>query len=243
MPAPVQKNVPPERLALNLARVRAELSAAAVQANRVPGTVRLVAVTKYVGAAEVGELLRLGVTEFGENRIQPAHLKIAALAGAVQQASAHWRMIGHLQTNKVRDALKDFSALDAVDSVRLLEAIAGEARKLGRGKIPCLAEVNVSGEAQKYGLKPDELEAFLRRAGELPEIDLQGLMCMAPYNDDAEKYSRPVFKGLRELFEHANAARWYSHPLTELSMGMSGDFHVAIAEGATLVRIGSALFE
>jgi len=243
MAAPPQKTVPPERLAENLARVRAALLEATAEARRDPRTVRLVAVTKYVGAAEVRELLKLGVTEFGENRIQPAHAKIVELAAEMKAANARWRMIGHLQTNKARNALEDFAALDAIDSLYLLEALAKEARKLNLKRVPCLAEINVSGEAQKYGLKPEELEAFLRRASGIPELALEGLMCMAPYNDDAENVSRPVFKALRELFERANAGRWYAQPLTELSMGMSSDFKVAIAEGATLVRIGSALFE
>jgi pyridoxal phosphate enzyme (YggS family) len=233
--------VPPERLAANLQRVRGQLAAAARRAGREPERVTLVAVTKYVGPEEVRELVRLGVTELGENRIQPALSKIAALRA--QLPGARWRMIGHLQTNKVRAALRDFGALDSVDSLHLLECLAREARGLGRIAVPCLAEINVGGEEQKYGLAPGDLRDFLRRAGETPECDFRGLMCMAPYAADQPAVSRPIFRKLRELRDEANANGWYRRPLVELSMGMTGDFECAIEEGATLVRIGSALYQ
>lgn len=236
---------PAERIAANLARMYERISEAARKSGRDPARVTLVAVTKSVGLDEIQALLRLGVKHLGENRVQAAKPKIELLAEATRAAGAAWHMLGHLQTNKARQALQLFQSLDAVDSIHLLEELAKEARKLGRSGVPCLAEVNVSGEAQKFGLAPSALDGFLARAADLPELDLRGLMAMAPYADTpahVERISRPVFRGLRELFERANAKGGYRQPLTELSMGMSGDFESAVEEGATTVRIGSALF-
>ena len=235
--------VPVARLAENLRRVSERLDAAAKRSGREPGSVRLVAVTKYVGVDEIRALLKLGVKELGENRIQLARPKIAELAEDVAAAGARWRMIGHLQTNKAKPALQDFAAIDAVDSIRLLESLAKEAGKRGRAQVPCLAEVNISGEKQKHGLRPDELRPFLERASALPQIDIQGLMTMAPFSDEPEVTSRPVFEGLRKLAEDTNARSVYPRPLRELSMGMTQDYEMAIEEGATLVRVGSALYE
>jgi pyridoxal phosphate enzyme (YggS family) len=234
--------VAPERLVANLAAVRETIARAAAQAGRASADVALVAVTKYVGVAEIRELLRLGVKDLGESRIQPARPKIAALKDEVAAVGARWRLIGHLQTNKARTALQDFAALDAVDSVHLLEALAQEARKLGLAGVPCLAEINVSGEEQKYGLRPAELPEFLARAAALPECRVTGLMAMAPFSEQPEATSRPVFRALRELRDEANARAWYPAPLKELSMGMTQDYAVAVEEGATLVRVGTALF-
>ena len=242
MPSEVPLPVPPERLAANLARVREQIAQATAKAGRKPESVTLVAVTKYVGPDEVRALLKLGVKDLGENRIQPARPKIAALREELAAAGARWRLIGHLQTNKAKWALEDFATVDAVDSVHLLEALAKEARKLGRSCVPCLVEVNVSGEEQKYGLKAGELQAFLGRAAESPECEIAGLMAMAPLADDPEATSRPVFRALRELRDRANAQNWYPRPLTELSMGMTQDFAIAVEEGATLVRVGTALY-
>lgn len=236
----------PERLERNLARIRERLAEAAAKSSRDPAAVTLVAVTKSVGVAETRELLKLGVQEFGENRVQHAQPKIEALAGEFAAAGARWRMLGHLQTNKARQALALFQALDAVDSVRLLEELAKEACRRGLARVPCLAEVNVSGEAQKFGLRPPELPEFLARASEVAELEIRGLMAMAPYADAPEQVeglARPVFRGLRELGAQANEKAWYRQRLPELSMGMSHDFTIAVEEGATMVRIGTALWE
>jgi pyridoxal phosphate enzyme (YggS family) len=237
------EHVPVERLGENLRRVQERLAAAAQRANRSHDDVRLVAVTKYVGLDEVRALLKLGVKELGENRIQNARAKIASLAEEMAAAGARWRMIGHLQTNKAKQALQDFAAIDAVDSLRLLERLAKDAAKLGRTAVPCLVEVNVSGEEQKHGLRPEELQSFLRRAAQIPQLDIQGLMTMAPFSDEPEKTSRPVFRELCRLAEEANASGAYVRPLRELSMGMTQDYEIAVEEGATFVRVGSALYE
>ncbi len=245
MPADSASPVSAERIARNLARTRERIAAAAQTSGRDPGQITLVAVTKSVGIAETQTLLNLGLKHLGENRVQAAKPKIEALGQAVQSAGAQWHMLGHLQTNKARQALQLFHSLDALDSIHLLEELAKEARKLGRSGVPCLAEVNVSGEAQKFGLSPGTLEGFLSRAAQIPELDVRGLLTMAPYADtpsEVETISRPVFRGLRELFNQANAKGWYRQSLTELSMGMSGDFEIAVEEGATVVRIGTGLF-
>lgn len=233
------------RVAKNLASVRERIQAAARKVGRDPAGVLLVAVTKSVGLDEIRALLKLGVKDLAENRLQPAQPKIEALAQEVAAAGAQWHMIGHLQTNKAKQVLQKFERVDAVDSIKLLECLAAEAKKLGRSAVPCLVEVNVSGEAQKFGLPPAELEAFLTRAKALPEIELRGLMTMAPYGDtpeEIEAHSRPVFKNLAALLKRANEAGWYQRPLHELSMGMTNDFEIAIEEGATTVRVGTGLF-
>jgi hypothetical protein len=235
-------SIPVERLAANLRRVREQIAEAAAKSARAPDAVTLVAVTKYVGIDEVRELLRLGVKELGENRVQPAQPKIQALRAEVAGCGARWRLIGHLQTNKARAALQDFAALDALDSIHVLEAVAKEARKLGRAAVPCLAELNLSREPQKFGLKPGDLKEFLARAADLPECDVIGLMAMTPWADNPEPTSRPLFRALREALNEANAGNWYRSPLRELSMGMTQDFAIAVEEGATMVRIGTALY-
>ncbi|MBI3832533.1 MAG: YggS family pyridoxal phosphate-dependent enzyme [Planctomycetes bacterium] len=221
------------------------MAAAAKKAGRDPASITLVAVTKTVGLDEIRALVSLGVKDLAENRLQPAQPKIDAFAQEASAAGARWHMIGHLQTNKAKQVLQRFRCIDAVDSVHLLECLAKEAKKLGLPPVPCLAEVNVSGEAQKYGLKPAEVEVFVRRAKDLPEIELRGLMTMAPYADapaQVEGLSRPVFRGLRELLAQANAGGWYDRLLAELSMGMTNDFEIAVEEGATMVRLGTGLF-
>ncbi|MCZ7648945.1 MAG: YggS family pyridoxal phosphate-dependent enzyme [Planctomycetota bacterium] len=235
-------SIEPERIARNLAEVRARIGAAAARAGRDAAGVRLIAVTKYVGAAEVRALLAGGVRDLGENRIQDAREKLEALRGEVAAAGARWHFIGHLQTNKVKYALRDYAWLGAVDSSRLLREIAREARKRGLAEVPCLAEVNVSGEAQKHGLAPGELRGFLGEAAACAPCRVAGLMAMAPHGDDAERVARPVFARLRALLEEANAQGWAPAPLLELSMGMTQDYEAAVEEGATMVRVGSALF-
>jgi len=234
-----------ERIAANLAGIRTRIAAAAARAGRDPADITLVAVTKSVGLDEIRTLLKLGVRDLAENRLQPAQPKFEALAAEVTAAGARWHMIGHLQTNKAKQVLQHFEQVDAVDSVRLLECLAQEAKKLGRAPVPLLAEVNVSGEAQKYGLKSGEVQAFFQRAQALPEVELRGLMTMAPYGDtpeEVEARSRPVFKGLKAILNAANAGNWYGRPLTKLSMGMTNDFEIGVEEGATMVRVGTGLF-
>jgi len=233
------------RIADNLERVKSEIARAAQRAGRSEGDVKLVCVTKTVGPKEIEELYRLGERLMGESRIQQARDKIARLPSLPVQ----WRLIGHLQTNKVKQALELFQAIDSVDSVKLARELSRRAETLSE-PVPILLEVNVSGEESKYGLSLEgdsvedapELHESIAEIARLPRLILQGLMTMAPFVDDPEE-ARPVFRRLRMLQDEINRRQITRAPLTELSMGMTNDFQVAVEEGATCVRIGSALFE
>ena len=225
-----------DRLADNLQRVTAEIAAACSRAGRSPNEVTLVAVTKYTELVWIRRLLELGVRNLGESRPQQLLERAEQLPSDV-----HWHMIGHLQRNKVKPVLPRSVLIHSVDSLRLLERISALAAELSlRPRV--LLEVNVSGEASKDGLLVSELTAQWDAFQALPNVDVAGLMTMAPLADDPAA-ARPMFRALRQLRDEL-AARAAAHvKLTELSMGMSGDFEVAIEEGATLVRIGSRLFE
>lgn len=218
-----------ERVAQTMERIRA----ACARSGRAADSVRLLAVTKKQPPERVREALAAGVTVFGENRVQEAKVKISMCPG-----HAVWHMIGHLQTNKARDAARLFQMIHSVDSLRLLEAIDEAASAAGR-VMPVLLEVNVSGESSKFGLAPEAVPAVLDEANRLRRVQVAGLMTIPPPADDPEK-ARPHFAKLRTLRDEWR--RGTGHGLDELSMGMSGDFEVAIEEGATWVRLGMALF-
>jgi pyridoxal phosphate enzyme (YggS family) len=236
-------SIPDESLRKNLEAVRSRIGAAAAKSGRSADSIRLIAVTKYVRSEEIKLLASLGVADFGEARVQDAEKKTgdAARAGI---SGLRWHLIGHLQTNKADKAAKIFQTIHSVDSPRVAQALNKEALKRGAAPLSCLLEVNVAGEESKFGLKPDlpAILELLKVCGELPGIRVSGLMTMAPYADNPEPVSRPVFRRLRELLEEANVRRVYSHAMSELSMGMSQDFEIAIEEGSTYVRVGSALF-
>ena len=217
----------------NLNSIRQGIAGACARAGRDPGSVTLLAVTKDRPPEVVDEAARLGLTLFGENKVQEAKAKISLCSSRLR-----WHMIGHLQTNKCRDAVELFEMIQSVDSLHLAEEINKFADQSAK-TLPVLLEVNVAGEASKFGLKPDQLPASLERINALPRIEVHGLMTIAPWTPEPEKV-RPVFRRLRELKEMAEAA--LGAPLAHLSMGMSGDFEVAIEEGATLIRVGTALF-
>lgn len=240
------------RIAARVEAVRRRIAEACAAAGRAPEEVTLTAVTKTVGVEEIRALLAAGVKDVAENRVQVAAPKFEELAVDFKRAGAVRHFIGHLQTNKINKALRLFSFFHSVDSFRLLETLPSRLSALrqaadGAGNapapvpLPCLAEVNISGEQQKHGLRPAELPEFLMRAAESPTLKVEGLMTMAPLTAESEK-ARSVFRGLRELLEEANVKNWYPTPLPELSMGMSRDYPAAVEEGATLVRIGRALF-
>lgn len=208
-----------------VAAVRNRIALAAERSGRAPDAVTLIAVSKTWPAAAVRDVLAAGVADFGENRVQEGVAKAEELDGE----AIRWHLIGHLQTNKARAALGTFAILHAVDSERLLRAIAAAASAPAR----IMIEVNVAEEPSKFGVTPPEVASLLKVAAALPQIDVRGLMTVAPHVDDAELV-RPVFRALRELAE-ANGLR-------ELSMGMTNDYEVAIEEGATFVRVGRAIF-
>ena len=228
-------DTPPERLLANLADGRDRIAAAAARSGRTSGAVRLVAVTKTVGPETIRALVAAGQTDVGENRPQQLRDRAAALAGL----GVAWHMIGHLQRNKVRYAVPACAMIHSVDSLRLAEEIGRRALAAG-GRATCLLEVN-SGEAQKSGVDPAQAPAMAAQAAAVDGIDLAGLMTMAPLVDDPETV-RPVFARLRELLERVNREAPLPQPLTQLSMGMTQDYEVAVEEGATIVRVGTALF-
>jgi pyridoxal phosphate enzyme (YggS family) len=197
--------------------------------------VTLVAVTKTVGAEVAAELACLGVTELGESRPQELWRKAAALP------AVHWHLIGHLQRNKVERTLPLVSLIHSVDSLRLLGALEQEAVKQKR-TVDVLLEVNVSRETSKHGLAPSEIEQLAEPAATLQRLRVRGLMTMAALAEDPET-CRPTFAQLRQLCDRLRERFGPPHDLRHLSMGMSNDFEVAVEEGATLVRLGTVLFE
>ncbi len=212
------------------------MRAACLRAGRPRDDVTLVAVTKTapVGAAAV--LAELGVRDLGENRPQELWRKAAALPPTVR-----WHLIGHLQRNKIARTLPLVHRIHSADNLRLLAALEEEAARQER-TVDVLLQVNASREASKQGFAPDEVLGLAPTLLELERVRVTGLMTMAAYEDDPER-CRPTFARLRELRDRLRAAVGAAHPLTELSMGMTNDFEVAVEEGATLVRIGTALFE
>jgi pyridoxal phosphate enzyme (YggS family) len=233
-------------IADNLQRVRERIALAAESAGRRPEQISLVGVTKYVGANESLQLAAAGCLDLGESRPQELWKKVAELPPAEASVSAaiHWHLVGHLQRNKVHRTLPLVSLIHSVDSKRLLAAIneARAAEDDSRGPVDVLLEVNTSGEAAKHGLAPGEVEPLIAAAAEFPHVAIRGLMTMAAL-EGGEAIAARNFASLRELRDRLQTNAPPNVQLDELSMGMSGDFEVAIREGATIVRIGSLLWE
>ncbi len=223
-------------IANNLLRVNADIATACVRSGRLPDDVTLVAVTKYAELPWVRRLIELGVRNLAENRPQQLIERFEALRGDIR-----WHLIGHLQRNKVRPVLPLAVLIHSVDSLRLLERISAVAAELSLTP-RVLLEVNVSGEASKGGFSIAELTSQWDALQAIPLVQIAGLMTMAPLANDS-KAARPVFRKLRLLRDELAQRATLSTKLTELSMGMSSDFQIAIEEGATLVRVGSRLFE
>lgn len=219
-------------LAANLRAVREEI--ARVQAAEgVSQDVTIVAVTKGHPAAAVGAAQAVGLEDVGENRVQELLAKQEDTTAAVR-----WHLIGHLQTNKARYVAGRVAMVQSVDSVRVADALAKAVRKDDAAPLPVLVQVDIAGEEQKFGCPPGEAPALVEHVASLPALRLEGLMTMAPFTDD-ERVQRRIFAGLRELRDRlATPAR----PLRALSMGMTNDFRAAVAEGATVLRLGTVLF-
>ncbi len=215
--------------------VRARIAAAASRSGRSPESVTLIAVSKTRTVEEIQAVLAQGITHLGENRVQELKEKWPFL-----QSGVTWHLIGSLQTNKVKQALEMASLIHSLDRDSLAEELSKAAARRG---IPCeaLVQVNVSGEESKHGISPSDLVPFLERVGALGHLRIRGLMTMAPQSDDPEA-ARPHFRRLRELADKVRRLGIPGVSMEHLSMGMSGDFEVAIEEGATLVRVGTALF-
>lgn len=220
-------------LAANLETIHRRIEAACGRADRDPASVILLAVAKGQPPQNIRAAADLGLTLFGENRVQEAKIKIGQCPGKL-----HWHMIGHLQSNKARDAAHFFELIQSVDSLELAEEINKWSDKAAK-TMPVLLEVNVAGEATKFGFSPDRLLSQLGQINSLKRLEIQGLMTIAPWSPDPEK-ARPFFRQLAEL--RGQCEQQLGAPLSHLSMGMSADFEVAIEEGASLIRIGTALF-
>jgi len=215
-------------IAANVAAVQQRIDRAAAAAGRDPASVTLVSVSKTFPPALVALAHQAGLRHFGENWMQEAEDKLPALAQLTPKPQ--WHFIGHLQTNKIKAVLGLFDVIESVDSLHLAEAIS---RRVGDRPVPVLLEVNVAAEPSKFGFTLDQVPDALAKARALPGLEVRGLMTVAPEAADPEQV-RPVFRTLRELAQ--------AHGLPELSMGMTNDFEVAIQEGATMVRLGRAIF-
>ena len=216
----------------NLKRVRERIEGAARRVSRDPKEIKLVAVSKTVEAERIREAIEAGVTILGENYVQEAQKKIEQIGKAVS-----WHLIGHLQSNKAKHAVNLFEAIHSLDSIPLAEELNRRAEKADR-KIPVMIEVNLSGEPTKFGTEEERVFGIAKKVLDLGNLSLDGLMTMPPYFDDPEM-NRPFFERLRVLKDKMAKE---GIPMKELSMGMSNDFEVAIEEGATYVRVGTAIF-
>jgi PLP dependent protein len=226
-------------IAENIARVRERIERAARRAGRPSSDIALMGVSKTHAPGRIREAYAAGLRLFGENRVQELARKADLLEDL---AGADWHMIGHLQTNKAGKAVELFTAIDSVDSVKLAEKLDAAGRRLNK-KLPILIEINVGGEAAKSGVAPDsrELEELLQAAARFEALEFRGLMAVPPFTDDPED-ARPFFRRLRELRAAIAARKLPVIAVDVLSMGMSHDFEVAIVEGSTCVRVGTAIF-
>jgi len=220
-------------LAANIKSVQDRIAAACARAGRDPSAIVLVAVSKGHAPELVAEAARCGLTLFGENKVQEAKAKIPLCSNRLR-----WHMIGHLQSNKCRDAASLFEMVQSVDSLRVAEDLNKRAEQLSR-RLPVLLEINVAGEASKFGYPPDRMLGELQQLNKFPRLEIHGLMAIPPWAPDPEKV-RPMFNYLQDL--KAQAEQVLGAPLPQLSMGMSGDFEVAIEEGSTMIRVGTAIF-
>lgn len=215
----------------NLKQIQQEINIAAAKTGRNSEDITLLAVTKYVTIERTEEAVDAGIVDLGENRIEGFLEKQAAIG-----EKAVWHFIGSLQTRKVKDVINQVDYLHALDRLSLAKEIQKRAEK----KIKCFVQINVSGEATKSGVSPEETLGFIQQLAEFPAIEVVGLMTMAP-NTEKEDVLRSVFSGLRQLRDEVKAADMLHAPCTYLSMGMSNDYTIAIEEGATHIRVGSAL--
>ncbi len=219
----------------NLERIKEKIRVKSELVGRDPQEITLVAVTKTVKADRIEEAIAAGVNIIGESRIQEAKEKYRKVESRII-----WHLVGHLQRNKAKDAVKIFDLIHSVDNAELAKEIDKQAKKIGKIQ-KILVEANVSGEESKYGLNPEGVITFLQEVSGLPNIKVEGLMTMAPFYENPED-CRPCFRKLRELREEVKAKNIKNVEMIYLSIGMSNDFEVAIEEGSNMVRIGRAIF-
>jgi pyridoxal phosphate enzyme (YggS family) len=225
--------ISPVDIAANLNAIQTRIAAACERTRRDPASVTLMAVTKTHPPETVQAAADLGIVFMGENKVQEAKAKIPLCPGKLR-----WHFIGHLQSNKARDAVELFEMIQSVDSLALAQELNKRCEQAGK-RMPILLEVNLAGEASKFGYAPERLLAELNDLNALPRLEIHGLMTVPPWKPSPEQV-RPFFQQARELKQRCEDT--LGAPLPQLSMGMSGDFEVAIEEGATIVRIGTALF-
>ena len=226
-----------ELLAVRLANVRARLAAAAQRSARQPDEVRLIAISKTHPSSVIKQAIELGATDLGENRVQEADGKIAEIG----REQARWHLVGHLQANKARRAVSLFDVIHSLDSIELARRLDRLCAEEGRDSLAVLVQVDLGHEETKSGIDESELIDLADSLGPLTHLKLIGLMTLPPFSDDPEQ-SRPFFRRLRELRDELNRRGAFETGAGELSMGMTHDFEVAIEEGATMVRIGTAIF-
>jgi len=227
-------------IAESIEAVRNRISESAIRAGRGPDEVRLIAVTKTVGVERIKEAMEAGITAFGENRVQEARDKISNLKSQIPNLRVEWHLIGHLQRNKAKYAVRLFDLIHTIDSIPLAEELNRQAEKAGKIQ-RVLVQVKLSEEETKHGVSEGRLLPLIESINKLHNLRLEGLMTMPPFFEEPEM-TRPFFRRLRALRDEINSSRITHHALRELSMGMTGDFEVAIEEGATMVRIGTAIF-
>ena len=230
-----------QELIVNYENVKRRVAAACLRAGRRPEDVTVVAVSKTKPFAMIRELAAHGVQDFGENYVQELASKADEQAADTAAKPVRWHFIGHLQTNKVKQVIGRAALIHSVDSVHLAQALSKEAEKRGIACVDILIEINIGQEASKSGVPEDAAEELVKAAAALPHLCVRGLMCIAPFVDDPEE-NRQHFKRMAQLRGRLQALALPDAPLTELSMGMTGDFEVAVEEGATLVRVGTAIF-
>nr|WP_321467135.1 YggS family pyridoxal phosphate-dependent enzyme [uncultured Desulfobulbus sp.] len=220
----------------NLTQIQSNIAEAARKAGRGPKSIKLVAVSKFVAVERIQEAINCGQTLFGENYLQEAADKITVLG-----ESARWHFIGHLQSNKAKQAASLFDMVETVDRLKIAKALDAQAQQLGK-TLSVLVQVNIGREPQKSGILPEDAHTLLRAIAQETNLRVCGLMTMPPFFDQPER-SRPYFREMRQLAEQLAEQQLFTDTTKiELSMGMSGDYEVAIEEGATIVRVGTALF-
>lgn len=219
----------------NLSKVEQRISVICSKVNRSPGSISIVAVSKGRSVEEIKQAVEAGVTNIGENKTQEVVLKYKAVSGI------RWHMVGHLQTNKCREAVKIFDLIHSVDSLHLAAEIDKQAARINKIQ-DVLLEIKTSPEAAKFGIKPEDAIEVIKEITEFKNINTKGLMTIAPLTDDPQK-AKPYFCMLRELMNKINVLHLTHNTLHILSMGMTDDFEVAIEEGSTMIRLGRAIFE
>ncbi|MDD5594804.1 MAG: YggS family pyridoxal phosphate-dependent enzyme, partial [Candidatus Omnitrophica bacterium] len=224
----------------NISLIKEKIALICAKIKRDPALIALVAVSKNRTLEQIKEVVDAGITDIGENKVQEALIKYSSVLGTPYAVRIKWHLIGHLQTNKARDAVKIFDLIHSVDSPRLAREIDKQAAKINKVQ-DILIEVKTSPEEAKSGLKPEEATEVIKEISALKNIKIQGLMTIAPLVDNSEK-ARPYFSQLKELLDNINAAHTTPQALQTLSMGMTDDFEIALEEGANMLRIGRAIF-